>query len=391
MKKKILALVLALVMALSLAACGNSNTPATSGSASGSGDEPAALSGDLVLYCTMTENDINALLDCFAEVYPDINVEVVNGSAGELVTRLQGEASNPVGDLVWGGMADSDGMKNADVFESWVSAHDAENANGWTSPNGLYSMDHLSTVCFCVNTELEAELGLNIQSYEDLLDPKLEGKIIFSDPNSSSAAWNNVSNIMSVYGNDSEEAWTYIEGLMKNLVIAGSSSACFKSVQQGEYVVGLTYEDGAITLVKDGATNIEVRYPSNGTSASVFGCGLVKNGPNPENAKAMIDFICSAEGQTALAAAQEGTLRYTNAGYTAPEGAWLKPSSEITWVDRDVEYLTANKDAVKAGGVAVDALHIGEHGVDGRLAHFRGGGVIGIDLHDLGSFPEGSG
>ena len=230
MKKKILALVLALVMALSLAACGNSNTPATSGSASGSGDEPATLSGDLVLYCTMTENDINALLDCFAEVYPDINVEVVNGSAGELVTRLQGEASNPVGDLVWGGMGDSDGMKNADVFEAWVSAHDAENANGWTSPNGLYSMDHLSTVCFCVNTELEAELGLNIQSYEDLLDPKLEGKIIFSDPNSSSAAWNNVSNIMAVYGNDSEEAWTYIEGLMKNLVIAGSSSACFKSV-----------------------------------------------------------------------------------------------------------------------------------------------------------------
>ena len=46
---------------------------------------------------------------------------------------------------------------------------------------------------------------------------------------------------------------------MKNLVIAGSSSACFKSVQQGEYVVGLTYEDGAITLVKDGATNVAVR------------------------------------------------------------------------------------------------------------------------------------
>ena len=151
---------------------------------------------------------------------------------------------------------------------------------------------------------------------------------------------------MSVYGNDSEEAWTYIEGLMKNLVIAGSSSACFKSVQQGEYVVGLTYEDGAITLVKDGATNIEVRYPSNGTSASVFGCGLVKNGPNPENAKAMIDFICSTEGQTALAAAQQGTLRYTNAGYTAPEGAWLQFSDEIKWVDRDVKHLTANKDAI---------------------------------------------
>ena len=344
MKKKILALVLALVMALSLAACGNSNTPATSGSASGSGDEPATLSGDLVLYCTMTENDINALLDCFAEVYPDINVEVVNGSAGELVTRLQGEASNPVGDLVWGGMADSDGMKNADVFESWVSAHDAENANGWTSPNGLYSMDHLSTVCFCVNTELEAELGLNIQSYEDLLDPKLEGKIIFSDPNSSSAAWNNVSNIMSVYGNDSEEAWTYIEGLMKNLVIAGSSSACFKSVQQGEYVVGLTYEDGASTLLKDGATNIKMVYPSEGSSAFAFAAAIVKNAPHMDAAKAMIEWLQSAEGQS-YRANYVGTVRFTNENVVV-EQSWLPESDTINWVTRDIDWLIANKTAM---------------------------------------------
>ena len=354
--KKFFALALALAMTLSLAACGGksgsssaapaASAPAASGAASSATEEPAELSGDLVLYSSMTEGDLDALITCFNEKYPDVNVEVVNGSAGELTTRLAGEASNPVGDLVWGGMADSDGDRYADIFEAWVTQYNDEAISGYSTPNGLYSMDHLSTVVFCVNTELEAQLGLNIQSYQDLLDPKLKGQIVFSDPNSSSAAWNNVSNIMSVFGADSDEAWNYIEQLMPNLVIAGSSSACFKSVQQGEYVVGLTYEDGAITLVKDGATNIEVRYPSNGTSATVFGCGLVKNGPNPENAKAMIDFICSAEGQTALAAAQQGTLRYTNAGYTAPEGAWLQSSDEIKWVDRDVEYLTANKDAI---------------------------------------------
>ena len=49
-------------------------------------------------------------------------------------------------------------------------------------------------------------------------------------------------------------------------------------------MVGLTYEDGAITLVKDGATNIEVRYPTNGTSGSCFGTALIKGGPHPENA-----------------------------------------------------------------------------------------------------------
>lgn len=351
--KRLLAILMAMAMLLSLAACGSKKEESTpndekepSAEDSVNTPEETELEGDLVLYSSMTESDLDALITCFNEKYPNINVEVVNGSAGELTTRLAGEASNPVGDLVWGGMADSDGDRYADIFEKWVSEYDSETIPGYSTPNGLYSMDHLSTVVFCVNEELEAQLGLEIDSYEDLTDPALKGKIIFSDPNSSSAAWNNLSNIMSVYGTDTDEAWAYIEKLMPNLIIAGSSSACFKSVQQGEYVVGLTYEDGAVNLIKDGATNIRLQYPSEGTSATAFGCALVKNGPNPENAKAMIDFLCSAEGQTALAAYQEGTLRYTNANYEVPANAWLTPSNEMKWVDRDVEYMTANKDAI---------------------------------------------
>ena len=324
--KKILTLVLSLVMVLT-AAC-------------------AFAGSEVQLYSTMTEADLDALITCFNEKYPDIEVIVTNGSAGELTTRIKGEAGNPQGDLVWGGMADSDGQAYADIFEAWVSEYDAQNLPGYTTPNGLYSMDHLSTVTFVINEELEAELGLKIESYEDLLDPKLKGMIATADPNSSSSAWNNLSNIMAVYGADTDEAWAYIEQLMPNLVILGSSSGVFKNTQAGEYVVGLTYEDGAVGLVRDGATNIRLQYPTNGTSASCFGTALVKNGPNPENAKVFIDFICSAEGQTALAAYQEGTLRYTNANYTAPENAWLTDSSEITWVVRDVEYLTANKGAI---------------------------------------------
>lgn len=361
--KKLIAMLLALVMVVALCGCGASeakvdevaaavadleasvNTLVDGAEAEGE-TTYADLSGDLVLYSTMTEADLDALLTCFNEAYPNINVEVVNGSAGELTARLRAEAENPVGDLVWGGMADSDGDANADIFEAWVSANEAENMEGYTSPNGLYSMDHLSTVVFCVNTELEAELGLEINSYEDLLDPALKGQITTADPNSSSSAWNNLSNIFAVYGNDTDETWDYIEQLMPNLVMLGSSSAVFKQVQQGEYVVGMTYEDGAVGLLKDGADNIKLVYPEEGTSASAFGTALVKNGPNPENAKAMIDFICSAEGQTALAAYQEGTLRYTNANYESPEDAWLTDAADITWVTRDVEYMTANKDSI---------------------------------------------
>ena len=360
--KKIIALLLVLAMALALVACGASEpapteapkaeTPAETPKEE-TPAEPAApaekapedYKGEVQLYSTMTEADLDALITCFNEVYPNIEVIVTNGSAGELTTRIDGEKGNPQGDLVWGGMADSDGQAYAEIFEAWVSEYDAQNMEGYTSPNGLYSMDHLSTVVFVVNEELEAQLGLKIESYEDLLDPALKGKIATADPNSSSSAWNNLSNILSVYG-DTDAGWEYIKQLMPNLVILGSSSGVFKNTQAGEYVVGLTYEDGAVQLLKNGATNIRLQYPTNGTSASCFGTALIKNGPNPENAKLFIDFICSAEGQTALAAYQEGTLRYTNANYEVPENAWLAPSSEIKWVKRDVPYLTENKAAI---------------------------------------------
>ena len=329
--KKIVALLLALIMVFALVACGNSGKQA---------------SGEVQLYTTMTDADIDALKTCFNAKYPDIEVIVTNGSAGDLTTRIDGEKGNPQGDVVWGGMADSDGDAYAEIFEAWVSEYDAQNMEGYTSPNGRYSMDHLSTVVFVVNTELEAQLGLKIESYEDLLDPALQGKIATADPNSSSSAWNNLSNIFAVYGNDTPETWDYITKLMPNLVVLTSSSSVFKNTAAGEYVVGLTYEDGAVNLIKDGATNIRLQYPTNGTSASAFGTALIKGGPNPENAKLLIDFICSAEGQTALAAYQEGTLRYTNAGYEVPENAWLKPTSEIKWVVRDVKYMTENKASI---------------------------------------------
>lgn len=347
--KKILALVMALCMIFALCACGNGGDKDTTDDAKETA-ETEDIGDTLVLYSSMTDADLDAVKTCFNEKYPDVNIEVISGSAGEMTAKIQAEAGNPQGDVTWGGLADSDGDKYKDLFEQWVTEYDSE-LKGYESPNGFYSMDHLSTVCFCVNTDLEKELGLNIQSYEDLLDPKLKGKIVISDPNSSSAAWNNLCNIFSVYGVDTQESWDYIDKLLQNVVVVEKSSVCFNSVSDGEYVVGLTYEDGAIKLnqsAKDLGTDAvtEVRYPTNGTSASSFGMGVIKGAPHMAAAKAFVNFVCSAEGQTAMAKYMEGTLRFTNENYTMPDNAWLKPSGDIKWVTRDVPTLTAQKDAL---------------------------------------------
>ena len=49
----------------------------------------------------MTDNDIDNLIEAFNEVYPNVEVEVVNGSAGELAARIRAEKDNPQGDLQW--------------------------------------------------------------------------------------------------------------------------------------------------------------------------------------------------------------------------------------------------------------------------------------------------
>jgi iron(III) transport system substrate-binding protein len=344
--KKIVKTILALTLlvTLILVSCKGKDSGQT---ASGGGAAGSGLGNTLVLYSTMTENDLTNLLKGFADKYPDIEVEVVNGSAGELTSRIAAESDNPQGDLMWGGLNSSDGDNYKDLFEPWLSDYENEVIDAYKSLNGFYSLDHLSTIVFCVNTDLEKELGLDIQSYADLLNPKLSGKIVLSDPNSSSAAWNNVSNIMAVYGNDSPEAWNLIEGLLKNnMVIVTSSSVCFKAVADGEYVVGLTYEDGASTLLKSGAKNIKMVYPAEGASAFAFGCALIKNAPHKEAGKAMINYLMSADGQAYMGNAL-GTLRFTNknAVYNSP---YLPATGEIKWAVRDIPWLIKNKEQVLA-------------------------------------------
>ncbi len=322
--KKLLALLLAAVMAL--ACC----------------SALAEVSGPLVLYSSMTDNDIDNLIEAFNEVYPDVEVEVVNGSAGELQARTRAEAGNPQGDVQWGGLSPSDGSKNDDIYALYTSPYEDDLPDDYKSHNGRYNQDHLSTVCFCVNVELEKELGLEIRTYEDLLNPALKGRIVLSDPNSSSAAWNNVCNIFAVYGYDSDEAWAIMRGLLENgMVISTSSSVCFKAVDSGEYAVGLTYEDGADTLLKAGSKNIRIQYPENGASGTTMGCAMIENCPHPEAAKAMINFLMSPEGQEALATRLE-TLRFTNpkAHY---EIKYLPADDTINWVTRDTAWLIEHK------------------------------------------------
>ena len=89
MKKAVLFTVIA--MTLLLSACNGGKKETAAADKGGTGDTE----GRLVLYSSMTENDLNNLIDLFNEKYPKCEVEVVNGSAGELLARITAEKGNP--------------------------------------------------------------------------------------------------------------------------------------------------------------------------------------------------------------------------------------------------------------------------------------------------------
>ena len=336
--KKIITRFLCVALVLTfVSACG--------GAGGGAAADYDGIGGTLVLYSSMTDNDLDNLVAGFGERYPNVNIEIVNGSAGELTARIAAEAANPQADLMWGGLNNADGDIHSEIFEHWLTEFESDLPETYRSPNGFYSMTHLSTIVLCVNTDLEAELGMNITGYADLLDPRLYGRIVIPDPNSSSSAWNNLSNILTVFGQESEEAWDYIDQFLANgVVVTSSSSVAFRGVADGEYVVGLTYEDGASTLLKAGSTNIRMVYPEEGASAFAFGAAVVRGANNPDAAQAMVSWLMSPEGQTYMGNAL-GTLRFTNpnANYESP---YLPYDHEINWVTRDILWLTENRQQI---------------------------------------------
>jgi len=361
MKKKFLAILLTAVMVVSLVGCGSKSNTSTNdskndskgtgnsnGGTSQTTDESTKtedLGNKLVFYSSMTDDDIEAVIEGFNALYPDIEIEVVNGSAGELVARITAEADNPQGDVMWGGLPQTDGNSYADIFEPYISENEDEIYDAYKTNNGFYNYAHLSTVAFCVNTDLEKAAGIEIKGYKDLLNPALKGQIIFSDPNSSSAAWNNICNIMAVYGYNSDEAWDFIKGLLDNgMIISDSSSKCFKAVADGEYIVGLTYEDGVAQQLKNGASNIKLVYPEEGTSATAMACAIIKGAPHMAAAKAMVNYLTSAEGQ-AERGEKLGTIRMTNsnAKYSTK---YIPATEDIKWVPRDINWLIEHKQEV---------------------------------------------
>lgn len=298
----------------------------------------------LVVYSPNSEGIMEAVIPLF-ESKTGIKVEVISAGTGELVKRIEAEKDNPYADVLFGGTY-TQYVTNKDLFETYVSPEDKNVVEEYRNTEGYVTYTVLDGSVLIVNKELTE--GITIESYADLLKPELKGKIATADPANSSSAFAQLTNILLAMSPDgdymNDAAWDYVSKLIQQWdgKVQSSSSAVYKSVVDGEMWVGLTYEDPVAKLVKDGATNIEIVYPKEGSVFLPAGSGIVKGAKNMDNAKLFIDFLLSEEVQNIFGE----TLTNRPVRIGAKTGSHMKDYSTLPLIFEDMEYVFTNKKQI---------------------------------------------
>ncbi|MDD5863869.1 MAG: ABC transporter substrate-binding protein [Firmicutes bacterium] len=352
--KKILALLLVLTMVLGLCACGSSSAPATEPAKT----EPQApavtdvateetvpaekapedYTGKLVVYSPHDADPLNAGVAQFEEKYPNIDVEVIAAGTGELCQRIVAEAANPQGDVLWGGGADTLAAYT-DYFQPYVCANDEFIGDAYKDPNGYWIGESPLPMVFIYNKTLIDEADVPT-TWEGLCNENLKGKIAYASPSKSGSAYTQLCTMLFSQPTI-EDGWALVEKFIANLdgKLQDSSGNCHKLVASGEYALGVTIEKSAVLYADN--PDIGFVYPEN-NSAVPDGVALIKDCPNEENAKLFIDFVTSAECQTAQNA--DWARRPVRSDITPKD---LCSLDECNVGKYDFDYAASNRDAIK--------------------------------------------
>lgn len=265
----------------------------------------AALPGDLRaqqvlnVYSALDEDHFAEIMAAFEAKHPDIKTNKIVDSNGPMIARLLAEKDNPQADILLGAAASGllvlhkagvlEGYKPADFDKIKPKLRDQQN-----DPPMWVGMDAwASAVCF--NTAEGTSQGLaQPATWNDLLKPEYEGKIVMPNPNSSGTGFLTVAGWLKLFGEDG--GWAYMDKLHANIgqYVHSGSKPC-RMAAAGEAVIGISYAFPGVKAINDGAP-LAVILPEEGLGAEIEAVALIKGGKNPEAARLLADFAASEEG-----------------------------------------------------------------------------------------------
>lgn len=268
----------------------------------------AAKSGPVVWYESSPEDQADMIVDAFNAVYPDIEIQHVRITGGnQLAARAvqEEQAQGHTADLLTGGsdhiwqLNDRDILLHTDFSALGIDAR--------LAPNDYTVGTAASVYALLYNTNLVAEADIP-KSWDDLLDPKWEGK---TGSWVRAAFWAQLSDAWGV-----ERAQMHLEQYIKlKPFLFKSTFPMAQQVGAGEVAVAVGFFHTAMPPIKAGSPLKAVALDP--TPMHTIYTSIGKNAKNPAGAKVLLAWLASPEGNRAYEAATnrgshliEGTRTY---------------------------------------------------------------------------------
>ncbi|MEZ5859140.1 MAG: ABC transporter substrate-binding protein [Geminicoccaceae bacterium] len=247
----------------------------------------------ITVYTSYEEDELAAFLEEMKQDLPDLDVDVLRLSTGDLQARILAESANPQHDVIWGWAVTS--MVDPRILEL-LEAYEPANLDRvparFRDPEGRWFAVTGYMAAFCVNNEVLKAKNLPMPtSWEDLLDPVYEGEIVMPNPASSGTGYLQIASILQMKGE--EAGWEYLRGLDKNIAqyIKSGSRPC-NSASQGEYAIGASFALRAIKNIAEGYP-ITMVIPAEGAGNELEANALMASSDNKEAAQRFLDWTLS--------------------------------------------------------------------------------------------------
>ena len=299
----------------------------------------------VTVYTSLETDEIVEYLKAARTDLPDLDIDIIRLSTGELGARMMAEKNNPQADCVWGwAVTNTEQFIPLGMLEPYKPKGVEKLEKRFVHPQYYYAGIDMYIAAFCVNTKVMKEKGLPMpKGWNALLDPKFKGLIAMPNPVASGTGFLQVSSILQMYGakEGKEDGWEFLKKLDKNMgqyIKSGSRPA--KMTAQGEFAVGCSF-DFVVAEQKKQGFPVEFVFPVEGAGYEVEANALLKGAKNPNAAKKFLDWAISDKAMK-----EYSKFKY---GVTLP-GIPTRPDlpklSEIKLYPMDFAWQAKNRDAI---------------------------------------------
>jgi putative spermidine/putrescine transport system substrate-binding protein len=233
-------------------------------------------------------------------VKADLNYEIPhdNKNSGQALAQILAEKNNPVGDIGYFGVTFGMKAKTEGALEPYKPANWDQVPAGLKDPDGYWTTIHSGTLGLFVNRD--ALGGKPVPAcWKDLLKPDYKGMVGYLDPTSAAVGYVGAVAINLALGGSAsnfDPAIAFFKDLRKNDPIVPKQTS-YARVVSGEMPILLDYDFNAYRAKYSEKGNFEFVIPCEGSVVFPYVVGLVKNAPDKDKAKKVIDYLLSDKGQ----------------------------------------------------------------------------------------------